>query len=447
MKRALRLIPLLLLAACTGKGNTGRTDADPALVAQVPWLNGAPALTDPSTMGPVVPTLPVYPPIREGLADPGSRVKFDTEAHRDVACAALEGIELSSWQHDFEPPGGVADRAGLAQFFSAYDDKTDGSWHVPGDVAWYRGISGTRDTALWGLAADRIEGGPSCDGAVNNWALHIKGGRFNYYGGGAEHPLSLDCKNSDPASEACAMKVDAVGDGRPDQALNASSYDGVAFWARRGPDGASGLMVNLQDKYTSDRLARTDPVGPGVGYCQRIKQCAPTCTNGGECLPTVSNDEGESDFRCVPPGVNPGDPGVRPADLTNNYEAALLQQLYPPCGVNTCDPPSYDADIDYTNTQCKPYNFTGLEENYWCFGDKPPAAPDERCGDGFVSNISLSTDWQFYKLPFDRFQQVGFAKKVPPFDVPQKTLYSIAFLFSVGYTDFYVDNLSFYRNQ
>jgi hypothetical protein len=132
-------------------------------------------------------------------------------------------------------------------------------------------------------------------------------------------------------------------------------------------------------------------------------------------------------------------------------EPALLQQVYPPCGQSACSAPPYDPDYDYEHlnylAQCKPYNFTGLEENYYCFGDTPPPAADERCGDGWAQNVSLSTDWQFYKLPFDGFQQVGFAKKAPPNDVVQKTLYSIAFLFSVGYTDFYVDNLSFYRNE
>jgi hypothetical protein len=124
-----------------------------------------------------------------------------------------------------------------------------------------------------------------------------------------------------------------------------------------------------------------------------------------------------------------------------------MQKLYPPCGPDECLPPTYDRDLDFEESKCKPYNFTGLEENYYCFGDKPPPAADERCGDGFVSNISLSTDWQYYKLPFDGFQQVGFGKKAPPNDVPQKTLYTISFLFSVGYTDFFLDNVTFYRNK
>lgn len=433
MKRTLALVSLAVLAACSGKGNTGRKDIDPALIEQVPWINGAPPRIDPVTHQAIVPASPVFPAIGANTPDPGSRVRFDTPAEREQACAGLSGLELSSWHHDFEPFGIAS--VGVAPFFAVYDDKTEGSWHAPEDGAFYSEFGAKRDSSIWGLAADTIQNGPSCDGGANNWALHVRGGRFNYFGGGAEHPLSLDCPTQ---QEACDLLVDAVGDERPDKAFNVSSYDGIAFWARRGPDGSSGMMLLLQDKYTSDRLARTSQTGsPGVGYCQRIKQCYPTCADGASCVPVRFGDDAADVHRCVPEGVDPA---------SSLMEKALLQKLYPPCGQSACAPPTYDPDVDYTETQCKPYNFTGLEENYWCFGDEPPAPPQERCGDGFVSNVSLSTDWTFYKIPFDRFQQVGFGKKAPPNDVPQKTLYSIAFLFSVGYADFYVDNLSFYRN-
>jgi hypothetical protein len=451
VKGARFVAPLLLvLGACSGKGNTGRMDADPVLMAQVPWTNGFAPLIDPTSKSAIVPSTPVYPPIRANTPDPGSRVLFDTPEHVQEACAALEGLTLSQWHHDFEPVG--LGTVGVAQFFSAYDDKTEGSWHVPGDAAWYADIAGQRGSVSvpgmpspiipWGLVADHIQSGPSCDGSQNNWAMHIRGGRFNYFGGGVEHPLELDCSQGGQQAEVCDHKVNVTGDDRSDLALDVSEFDGVGFWARRGPDGGSGLMVLLQDKYTSDRLARTSPTGdPGVGYCRRIKQCYPSCAEGSSCVPlqllTGSPGDPPDMHRCVPDGADP---------LQAIMEPALQQLLYPPCGQSTCVPPAYDPDVDYNNTQCKPYNFTGLEENNYCFGETPPPAPDERCNDGFVSNISLSTDWQFYKLPFDRFQQVGFAKKVPPTDVPQKTLYSIAFLVSVGYTDFYVDNLSFYRN-
>jgi hypothetical protein len=84
-----------------------------------------------------------------------------------------------------------------------------------------------------------------------------------------------------------------------------------------------------------------------------------------------------------------------------------------------------------------------METGYYCYGAEPPPIAAERCGDAFVAPIQLSTDWKLYKLPFSEFRQVGFGKKAPTFDLG--SMYSIAFQFTVGYADVYVDNVSFYR--
>lgn len=432
MKRALLLAPLglLLLGACSGEGNDGKLKISPDLIAQVPWINGAPPVLTETGMA-VVPADPVFPDIASGQPDPGSRT-FDP-AQSDLAddCAPLSGLELSGWRHDFEPtPPGTT---GVAQFWSGYLDYTQGAWLVPGDAAWYPNTASQRNPLIWGLASAPIVNGPSCDGAPNSYALHIKGGRFNAFGGGAEHPLSLDCNGYQPGGVAdlCSNPEAILG-----EVMDISGYDGIAFWARRGPEGGDGLQLGIQTKDTSDYLARTGKLGPK--YCERIKPCLPSCDNGAECTEFMTQPDGVTRFRCVPPGADP--------NLTT--EPSLREFLYPLCGVDTCKGASYFPDPDFGDevnpTQCKPYTFSGLEENYWCFHDEP-AAPGDRCGDGFVSNVSLSTDWTFYKLPFENFRQVGFAKHVDRFDL--KNVFSIAFQFSVGYADFYVDNVSFYRNK
>ncbi len=411
-----------LIPACSGTGNSGKRVIPPELVLQVPWTNGAvPQLS--SDDRPIVPALPVFPPVGAGQADPGSR---------PPDCRGLSGIELSAWRHDFEPlaPGYV----GVAPFWSAYDDKTEGAWHAPGDSSWYPGIAGQdpplRDTLVWGLAADR-QAGPSCDGAPNEWALHVRGGRFNRYGGGAEHPLELNCSGLLPYSQLNADDLCLAGDALADT-VDLSSFDGVAFWARRGPDGAGGLLVGFQNKYTSDYLARGDH--NAEAHCERIKECAPECANDQACRSIDLTGNGDEQ-RCVPVGQKPA--GIA--------EPALAELLYPRCGESACEPPSYFKDADFSGTQCKPYAFSGMETNFFCFSDEPPPPASERCGDGFVAPVRLSTDWQLFKLPFSEFRQVGFAKRAPDFDL--RSVFSIAFQFSVGFVDLYVDNVAFYRNK
>src|SRR5262245_28392823 len=75
----------ILVASCAGPGTDARTkfDAgpnqggpwlssiDPKLVEQVPWLNGVQPAIGPGNEV-IVPSVPVYPPIGQGLPDPGS---------------------------------------------------------------------------------------------------------------------------------------------------------------------------------------------------------------------------------------------------------------------------------------------------------------------------------------------------------------------------------------
>ena len=133
----------------------------------------------------------------------------------------------------------------------------------------------------------------------------------------------------------------------------------------------------------------------------------------------ISSDDGQEVFlhaSALPAG----------ADLSRVVEPALVEELYPRCGASACASPSYYADPDFDGTECKPYEFSGMESNYYCFGEEPPPEPYERCGDGFVAPVLLSTDWKLYKLPFSAFRQVGWGKPAPSMDL--KTIYSIAFV-------------------
>lgn len=423
---------LALLAACSGQGNTGQTAPPAALVEAVPWTNGAVPLVNESG-DTVRPDLPVYPAIGQGTPDPGSRA---------IDCSGLAGIELAAWVEDFEPTPSETLMVfeptwGVAEAWSSYDDGSAGAFRVPGDAAWYGALYDATVTPvlrqygeIWGMPADRISGGPSCDGAPNDFAFHFKGGRFNWYGAGASHPLATGAQAgaacpvnpSDDAPRADFCPPISAG---ADRYWDLSSYDGVVFWARRGPDSASAMLVGLQNIYTSDDLARGNQT-----HCRRIKECVPTCHNALPCV-----DDGTGVQRCKPES----------AALSALPEPALVEELYPRCGASACSSPSYYPDPDFDGTECKPYEFSGAESNFYCYGAEPPPPAWERCGDAFVAPVLLGTDWELYKLPFSEFRQVGFGKPAPAFDLT--TVYSIAFQFTVGFADVYVDNVSFYRNR
>lgn len=471
MSFALRLAPLacLALAACGGEGNTGRPEPNIELWSQIPWANyGTPQFytkADGSRGNPMISGAPYFPPIGDGTPDPGSR---------PIDCSGLDDIEISPyWVEDFEPfaPGMTNTGQpfwGVATAWSSYDDGSDGSFRTPGDVSWYPDLGGgdyfddghpqggptpygRAPRSVWGMAADLHAGvRPTCDGAPNEFVLHYRGGRFNYYGGGMAHPLSPPIDSGlavpddghwilkepcPPGSDLCPKDPnvfvprgkDAFEKNRPGY-WDVSAYDGMVFWARRGPDGAGRMLVGLQDKHTSDELN-----SESEQFCKRVKPCRPGCVNGFECI-----DDGRGTQRCMPEGYT-----IPPESSLN---VALKEFLFPPCGESTCVPPSFNPDPDFNNTTCEAHTFTGLRSGYWCSGeDRAVPAPPERCGDSFFAAVTLSTDWQLYKLPFDLFRQAGFGKKAPYLDL--KTVSLIVFQVSVGYADVYVDNVSFYRNK
>ncbi|HET6283918.1 MAG TPA: hypothetical protein VFH73_23385 [Polyangia bacterium] len=439
---------VLLGWSCDGPGNTGKIVPDTALVRAVPWQNGVLPAVEP-TGEPVIPFLPVYPSIGFGRPDPGSQ-------HTD--CAAAAGYEFSTgWFDDFEPR--VPDNpsaTGVAPGWSAYDDLSQYAFHTPGDETWYPGLKDTTFVA-WGMPADKVPG-PSCEGKPNNWVLHFRGGLFRKWGGGMSHafvdPVGLRYR-TDP-TEACAPNLDFCP---PPVAMNAeadsaglpvpkapkepyrqshdffdvSRYEGVAFWARRGPEGHDRALVILTDKFTSSRLARENQK-----YCRRVRECHSACLSGVPCSPSDPNMSG-SIHRCF---------DAKAGDLPRVENESLLELMYPRCGPSACTSPSSYLDPDFDDKACRPYAFPAADESgeyCWNADDPPPPSRDERCQDGWQVSIELTPDWKFYALPFSQFGQVGFGKRAPFMDL--KSLDTIAFGATMGWSDMYFDNVTFYRRK
>jgi hypothetical protein len=451
-------ISIIFCVACDGPGNSGKTIVDPNLVREVPWLNGVVPDVDGGVA--VVPPLAVYPPIASGMPDPGSqRVDCSMLANLEFAKLpsklAASGQRLG-WFDDFEPTTASPTENGGAPGWSSYDDLTKDAWHAPGDFTWYPGLMGTIDWE-WGLPSEHTPG-PSCDGTPNNWVMHYRGGLFRNWGGGVSHAFtdpvgsyratqSDACPDGDdfcPAPIAMDATVDSAGLPTLDAQGNAllqshdsfdvSKYDGVAFWARRGPEGHDQVLVILTDKFTSGRLARQNQK-----YCRRYRQCYPTCLSGTPCTPVLDPGATEPTNRCFDPST-----GAFPT-IAIDSERDLM---YPRCGASACTSPPTYLDPDFDGKACRPYSFPSNDQSgYFCWneGDPPPPDRDEQCQDGWQTSVQLNQDWTFYAIPFTQFGQGGFGKVAPYMDL--KSLDTIAFGATMGWSDMYFDNVTLYRRK
>ncbi len=461
-------IVAVVVAACGGPGNTGQSTIDASLIEAVPWTNGGVPILEGGQ--PIIPATPVYPPIASGEPDPGSG---------PADCTALEVIETSPGFYDtFEPPaddgGELVGDVGVAIAWTGYDDLSWGSFHVPGDITWYSanpapptGCVEPRcdpgSPGLWGLAAYPM-GGPSCNGEPNNWSLHFRGGLFRNWGGGASSvftdPRGSCAPDADicPPAPASGAKTDSAGlpltlpdGGAFEQShafVDASSYDGVGFWARTGPEGQTAMIITITDNFTSDRLARQNQT-----FCRRLKQCFTHCLSGAPCTPTQGSVVGADGtivqgtiYRCFDPASGPF-PGSSGATTSGTDIPALTELLYPRCGQSACSSPLTYLDPDFDGKACRPYTFPAADysaEYCWNPDDPPPPSREDQCLDGWAAAVDLTTDWHYYMVPWSSMHQGGFGKKAPYFNT--KAIDTIAFGFIDGWADVYVDNVSFYRS-
>ncbi|HTA91678.1 MAG TPA: hypothetical protein VK745_18975, partial [Polyangiaceae bacterium] len=76
-------------------------------------------------------------------------------------------------------------------------------------------------------------------------------------------------------------------------------------------------------------------------------------------------------------------------------------------------------------------------------GDPPPAPASQRCGDHWVNSVDLTTDWQFFHVPFTDLRQQGFAKKAEELDLHSVSV--VRFTWDAGIIDYWIDSVSFYK--
>jgi hypothetical protein len=145
-----------------------------------------------------------------------------------------------------------------------------------------------------------------------------------------------------------------------------------------------------------------------------------------------------------------------PGDLAGDF----ADDLYDRCGNWACDrdyPAFTRPDLLFTtqdhnsalyrgNNVCAHYTFKNDQAGEYCYdtvNGPPPAEGTERCGDGWMDPVALGPDWAFYKVPFTELRQEGWAKRFPRLDQAGVTM--VRFTWSVGWVDYWIDDVRFYR--
>jgi hypothetical protein len=313
---------------------------------------------------------------------------------------------------------------------------------------------------------------PRCSDAPNprNQAIHIQGGPFLSWGGGT----GIGMKNYPSVTGTVTTPEEAMED--------VSEWEGLSFWARRGPDSQAGFRVLVGDKYTDDDISylmyRNDPTGTVLPrYCERVRECG--CLNHKDCSPHDLILDGMGQI------TNPAIPNAcRPVP-----EHTLGQQTMLCCGncevvsgaespsqggsqCNTCQTTKcderwpaypddyatiggmpaagipYGSDLQFYGKPCSPYTLRNGNFGYWCFdpakGEKP-AETTELCGDHWTRVVNLSNEWQFYTVPFKNMAQQGWAKRSAGLDLTSVSV--VRFTWDGGWIDFWIDDVRFYKTK
>jgi hypothetical protein len=371
-------------------------------------------------------------PIGEGKPDPGSK---------PVNVAKAENGYQFAWLWDLDPS-----REGKAWATFTYDDNTSDfvlPIRDPSKTGW--GWGG------WEPLSDPV---PAGQGPL--WAVRFKGGPFTEYGGGFGMSLRTI---SNSYSDALLPRSDNASIGLLEQtpsaefpdpsagAYDLSTWDGVAAWVRRGPEGQSTMRLGITERNSAEDLNSSAVVDygslkpPGIEegqYCRRWRTCG--CGAGTPCtLVTGTTDQ----FRCYDPELDT----AAPADVLAN------QIKYPHCGTSRCkdgNPSTIGPDPDpiFKDKSCSPALTDDGHSDMFCYDpatDPLPPAKRERCNNPFSRGVTVTTDWQLIKVPFSELRQADEANVAGEMDL--KSVKQLVVTYGGGWIDFWVANVGFYRKQ
>ncbi|HXT97204.1 MAG TPA: hypothetical protein VN853_12950 [Polyangia bacterium] len=478
-----------------------------ALGACIPTVNQSP---DAASLDP----LPCYGsqcvPTAPSQQSQGAPVTLQPSATLPDCNTAYQGLEF------FKDINGnevdiLNNENGTAQYFYQYVDGTAGIW-----PAQYSPPA---------IQQEKCQHDPTeTNHLPTNRVLHESGGPFYGWGGGigiglahinTDGPVRLDgttaagiCSNSmaqcqgkggwsQPGTPCtCPPQTPAVvqppavfnDNGNHQQlsmatssaALDVSQWDGISFWARRGPAGQPLMRVLVGDAFTDDDISFLMYVGNAgeKRLCERKGECtcayqdtscdwyAKTDPNGGQYVNPDSlllSPLNTGGYYCGAPASHPGAASSN-AESSNGgipcmSTSGICGNNY--CGRTLCDQP-YPAygmigpDPEWAGRACTPFTYRNGTQADLCYNptgtvdatgksiaDPLPAESDEQCGDHFTFPVELSENWQFFTIPFAEMSQQGWAKQAPYFDLTTASV--VRFTWDVGFVDYYLDDVRFYR--
>jgi hypothetical protein len=312
-------------------------------------------------------------------------------------------------------------------------------------------------------------------GDPGNGVIHVLGGPFLGWGGGIGMAMWHFNGGATPAT--------------PDNSvIDLSQWEGVSFWARRGPDSQGGVRVLVGDRNTDDDISylmyRDDPTVPR--FCERVRECA--CLNHMPCTDYDAKADVATVFggACLPqhppPGGNPATMSFcgPPHPYTSAGVAASTYVSCNSCGRpnvagtppnpnNRCDEPYPAFDSDYPiptgqpppspitiaqgdrqflHKPCMPFSYRNGTTSLFCYDPsqgETVADTSQQCGDFWTTPVNLTNDWRLYLVPFNTMTQQGWAKRFAALDVAHVSV--VRFTWDGGWIDYYIDNVRFYRRQ
>ena len=130
----------------------------------------------------------------------------------------------------------------------------------------------------------------------------------------------------------------------------------------------------------------------------------------------------------------------------NTCKETRCNEPYPAYPDDQGAPGKSGTDVQFVNRPCTPYAYRNGVSSSFCYdkdAGETVAEPNEQCGDHWTKTVALTNEWKFFMVPFTQMIQQGWAKHFAALDLTAVSL--IRFTWDGGWTDYYIDDVAFYR--